>query len=285
MDELSMVGDALKQGEVRACVLLIEGTNCEDETRHVFEDLGAQAEKAHLNQLVRDVPGDAKRSLEDYQVLVFPGGFSSGDYVRAGAIWAARVKSCLLPDLKKFVDEGKALVGICNGFQVLVEMGFLPAIGGISDVPQAALATNDSAYYECRPSLLKFENRGLCGPLSKLARDQVMLAPSAHTEGKFTLPQGEEKRMLDALIENDQILFRYVDVDGNYAGYPWNPNGSAYNIAGVCNPEGNVLGLMPHPERSFYRYLHPDWTRGGGDLYGDGRLFFESILEYVTRSF
>lgn len=275
----------MKKGDVKVCILLIEGTNCEEETSHVFEELGASPERVHLNQLVRDVPPELKRSLEDYHVLVFPGGFSSGDYVRAGAIWAARVKSRLLQDLRTFASEGKAVVGICNGFQVLVELGFLPGIGGISEVPQAALATNDSAHYECRPTLLKFENRGLSQPLSRFHKDQTMLAPSAHTEGKFTFPQGDERRMLTALDRADQILFRYVDVEGEYAGYPWNPNGSIHNIAGICNPRGNVIGLMPHPERSFYRYLHPDWTRGGDGPDGDGRLFFESILDYVMENF
>ncbi len=226
-----------------------------------------------------------RRNLEDYHVLVFPGGFSSGDYVRGGAIWAARVKSRLLGDIVAFVDEGKPVVGICNGYQVLVELGLLPALGGISDVPQAVLATNDSARYECRPTLLKFENGHVCEPLALFERGSVMLAPSAHSEGKLTFPQGEEERMLESLLEGDQVLFRYVDPEGHYAGYPWNPNGSIDNIAGICNPEGNVVGLMPHPERSFHRHLHPDWTRGGNTPQGDGRLFFESLMKYVTGRF
>ncbi|MFQ5837496.1 MAG: phosphoribosylformylglycinamidine synthase subunit PurQ [Thermoplasmata archaeon] len=274
----------MKREDIGVCILLIEGTNCEDETFHAFEALGARPERVHLNQLVRDVPREMRRSLEDYGVLVFPGGFSSGDYVRAGAIWAARVKSRLMRDLVRFIDEGKLVVGICNGYQVLVELGLLPAIGDVSDVPQAALATNDSARYECRPSLLRFENGGLCSPLKGFQRGQVMLAPSAHTEGKLTFPKGEEKRMVEALLDGDQVLFRYVDAEGRYAGYPWNPNGSIYNIAGICDPHGNVLGLMPHPERSFHRYLHPDWTRGGNGLHGDGRLFFESLLDHATKT-
>ncbi len=274
----------MRNEEVKVCVLLMEGTNCEDETHGAFKALGAGPEKVHLNQLTRVVPQDLRRSLADYHVLVFPGGFSSGDYVRAGAIWAARAKSGLLSDIVEFVEEGKPVVGICNGFQALVEMGLLPAIGGISDVPQAVLATNDSAHYECRPSLLRFENDGVCRPLALFKKGRVMLAPSAHTEGKLTFPQGEEEKMLEALGDGDQVLFRYVDPQGDYAGYPWNPNGSIDNIAGICNPEGNVLGLMPHPERSFHRHLHPDWTRGDASE-GDGRLFFESVMRYVTRKF
>jgi phosphoribosylformylglycinamidine synthase len=275
----------VKVEDVRVAILLIEGTNCEDETFRAFRTLGARPERLHLNQLVKDVPQEMRRSLEDYDILVFPGGFSSGDYVRAGAIWAARLKSSLMKDLERFVDKGKPLVGICNGFQVLVELGLLPAVDGIGEVPQAALATNDSARYECRPTLLKSENSGTCGPLALFRRGSVMLAPSAHTEGKLTFPKVEEERMLQALIDGDQIVFRYVDPEGRYAGYPWNPNGSIQNIAGICNPQGNVLGLMPHPERSFFGYLHPDWTRRENGPQGDGRLFFESILDYVTRSF
>ncbi|MFQ5920157.1 MAG: phosphoribosylformylglycinamidine synthase subunit PurQ, partial [Thermoplasmata archaeon] len=188
-------------------------------------------------------------------------------------------------DLRAFVEERKPVVGICNGFQALVELGFLPALGGDTETPQASLATNDSAHYECRPSMLRYENRGRCEPLALLPRDAVLQAPSAHTEGKFTFPQGREETMWQALREADQLLFRYVDPEGRYAGYPWNPNGSLFNIAGVCNPAGNVLGLMPHPERSFSRYLHPDWTRSIEDTLGDGHLFFDSILTYVTESF
>lgn len=275
----------MKPEEVRVCVLLIEGTNCEDETAAVFRELGARPEKVHLNQLVKDVPPARRRSLEDYHLLVFPGGFSSGDYVRAGAIWAARVKSRLVPDLRAFVDEGKPIVGICNGFQVLVETGLLPAFDGISAQPEAVLATNDSAHYECRPSLLRFENGGRAAPLAGFEEGHVMLAPSAHTEGKFMFPRGREAGLLERLRENDQILFRYVDPEGNYARYPWNPNGSLANVAGICDPHGTVLGLMPHPERSFSRYLHPDWTRGDGGEVGDGRLFFESLMAYVTGRF
>ncbi|MFQ5552137.1 MAG: phosphoribosylformylglycinamidine synthase subunit PurQ [Thermoplasmata archaeon] len=274
----------MNREETKVCILTVEGTNCEDETLYAFASLGANPELVHLNQMVRESPG-LHRVLEDYQVLVLPGGFSSGDYVRAGAIWASRMRSGLRDDLRAFVEEGKPVVGICNGFQVLVELGLLPAIGGETEIPQASLATNDSAHYECRPSLLRYENRGRCGPLALLPHGAMLQAPSAHTEGKFTFPRGQQEAMWEALREEDQLLFRYVDPDGAYADYPWNPNGSLYNIAGVCNPEGNVLGLMPHPERSFSRFLHPDWTRTREEADGDGRAFFDSILTYVTESF
>ena len=274
--------------EVKVAVLLIEGTNCEEESVRAFRTLGAFAEKVHLKQFVDSaLPAEKRRRLDEYDLLMLPGGFSSGDYVRGGAIFAARMKSVLSKEIEEFVRAEKPILGICNGFQILVELGLLPGFDGVmSRSPQAALATNDSARYECRPTLLRQENGGTCVFIGKIPKGEVILAPSAHTEGKFLLPREREKELLSRLIDNDQIVFRYVDDRGSYAGYPWNPNGSIHNIAGICNPEGNVFGMMPHPERSFFRYLHPDWTRGGmKSEVGDGRALFESVLEYVCKRF
>ncbi len=276
----------MKREDVRVCVVLMEGINCEQESANYFNVLGAKAEMVHLKQLTGDVPDHLKKDVMDYQIVMIPGGFSAGDYVRAGAIMAARMKSRLAMQLAQFVNEGRALFGVCNGFQVLVELGLLPGFGGtLTTEPEAALATNDSARYECRPSLLKLENKGTCVFTSHLKTGQVLIVPSAHTEGKFQLPKDREKFMLKELRDNDQIVFRYVDDQGKYSGYPWNPNGSLYNIAALCNRQGNVLGIQPHPERSFFKYLHPDWTRSSPDGPGDGRAIFESVLEYVERKF
>ena len=128
--------------DIKVCVLRIEGTNCEDETYEAFKMLGASPEKVHLKQLTSSTASTLKRELDDYHLLVFPGGFSAGDYIRAGAIFAARMKSALAKDLEKFVDSGKPVLGICNGFQILVELGLLPTIGKtMSDFPQSALYT------------------------------------------------------------------------------------------------------------------------------------------------
>ncbi|MFQ5891749.1 MAG: phosphoribosylformylglycinamidine synthase subunit PurQ, partial [Candidatus Methanofastidiosia archaeon] len=232
---------------VNVCVLRIEGTNCEMEVARAFRDLGCKVELVHLNEL---------KDLFKYQCLMIPGGFSAGDYVRAGAIFASRIKSKFKNELKKFVEEGFVLGGICNGFQVLVELSLLPDFDEVLEQPEAALTTNDSMKFECRPNLLKLESKNCA--FTKYCNNEIYYMPSAHIEGKFVT----SKKNLEKLIENKQIIFRYVDTRGNYASYPWNPNGSIENIAAICNPLGNVFGIMPHPERSFSPYLHQEWTRG-----------------------
>ncbi len=274
----------MKASQVKVCVLRIEGTNCEEESYQAFRRLGAKPEKVHLKQLTgQDVSAEEKRSLSDFHILVLPGGFSAGDYVRAGAIFAARMKSRLSKDLVDFVKTGKPVLGICNGFQILVETGLLPAMSGVmSEVPEAVLGTNDSGRFECRPTLLKRVDRGNCVFTRKIPLEKISLIPSAHAEGKLMFPLERSKEILKQLYENDQVVFKYVDPEGDLAGYPWCPNGATENIAGICNREGNVFGLMPHPERVFFRFTHPDWTRNP-DGAGDGRAVFESVLEYVTK--
>jgi len=274
--------------EIRVCILRIEGTNCEQEMFDCFARLGANPELVHLNQLIgRQIEKGNARDLLDYQCLMIPGGFSAGDYVRAGVLWAGRMKSALGSELSDFVKDGRLVGGICNGFQVLVELGLLPAFGKtMTDIPQAVLNTNDSARYECRPTYLKHVNKGKCAFTKKLAENKVIMAPSAHAEGKFMFPLDKEKKLLQKLKDADQIVFRYVDDKGQLADYPWNPNGALFNIAGICNPKGNVFGMMPHPERVFFKHTHPDWTRTCiGDDVGDGRVIFESALEYLCDKF
>ena len=278
----------MRREDIRVAVVYIEGTNCEEESMAFFRHLGAQAEKVHLKQLTGDVPNDLRRRIEDYDLLFLPGGFAAGDYVRAGAIFAARLRSRLSRELTEFVEAGKPVLGVCNGFQVLVEAGLLPALGAtMTDEPEAVLATNDTSHYECRPSLLKLENRGSCVFTRTLRPGQVVTFMSAHAEGKFLLPRSMERRLLRELTENDQIVFRFVDDRGRYAGYPWNPSGTTYNIAALCNRDGNVFGVQPHPERCFFRHQHPDWTRHAGseEIYGDGRSVFESDLRYLEARF
>ncbi len=278
----------MKRSAVRVGVVFIEGSNCEDESVAYFRLLGARAEKVHLKQLTGDAPAELRRDLDDYDILMIPGGFAAGDYVRAGTIFAARMRSRLSKPLVEFVKAGKPIFGVCNGFQVLVEAGLLPALGAVmTDEPEAVLATNDSSHYECRPSLLKLENGGSCVFTRGLKHGQVVTFISAHAEGKLLLPRDREKEVLQELIDNDQVVFRFVDNQGRYGGYPWNPSGTTFNIAALCNRDGNVFGVQPHPERCFFRHLHPDWTRQaeGDPVYGDGKAIFESALQYVEKRF
>jgi len=256
----------------------MEGTNCEDETRRALEQVGIQAELVHLKQLTGDVSKERRRNLIDYQILMLPGGWSSGDYVRAGAIFAARMKSRLMPQLKEFLNNG-LICGICNGFQILTELGILPGFDGISEQPEAALTTNKPARFQCGPTYLKHENK--CKLTNKIEKGKVLQIPVAHAEGRFTF--GENDEFLQRLIDNKQTIFRYCREDGREAReFPWNPNGSLYDIAGISNPEGNVLGMMPHPERVIDSTQQADWTRTGKGT-GDGRIFFESIKEYTRK--
>ncbi len=279
----------------KICVLRIEGTNCEYETFLSFTRLGAAAEIVHLKQLIGAVQPRDRRQLQDYAALVIPGGFSSGDYIRAGAILAARIKGALGAEIAEFIGAEKPVLGICNGFQVLVEMGLLPGFGvhGDAAMQQVALTTNDSGRFECRPTLIKHENAGSCVFTRGIKKGGILKIPSAHAEGKFFIDENRRADFLQRLEENDQIVFRYVDPAGAYAGYPWNPNGSLLNIAGICNPTGTILGLMPHPERAFYAYMDAEWPRvaqprpttaiaeGGAAAYGDGQQLFASVLKYL----
>lgn len=271
-------------GRLPIAILAIEGTNCDRELVVALRTLGARPEVVHLKQFEgRDVPTAARRRLHDYAALFLPGGFSGGDYVRAGAILAARTRAALGPELEEFVRAGRLVAGICNGFQVAIELGLLPGRrGGRLGPAEAALVTNDSGRYECRPTFVSWTG-GRFAPLRKLPAGTRFLFPSGHGAGKLVLggDAATRRRRLEA---DGQILFRWTAPDGGPATYPWNPNGSEGDIAGLTNPEGNVFGMMPHPERSFYRAQEPDWTRRGSWRgWGDGHRFLEAVLRHAER--
>lgn len=270
----------MKRDQIRVCVLRVGGTNCDAEAMRSFVELGIKTEVVHANEIAR------KRNLLDYDVLVFPGGFSYGDYVRAGALWAKWILAKFGKELKTFVDESRPILGICNGFQVLVEAGLLPAFEGMSPYPEASLATNVPSGYNCRWINLKYQDGGKCVLTCKIPEGKVLRVPVAHSEGRFMFAKEDERRLLKRLYDNHQLVFRYCDEKGRPAegAFPANPNGSFHDIAGICNPEGTVLGLMPHPERAFYWWQQPDWTRQKKmSEYGDGKLIFESMIEYLTK--
>jgi len=258
----------------------IEGTNCEDESLHALRHVGFEAEKVHLKQFYGDCGKLLARNVADYDLLMFSGGWSAGDYVRAGAIFAARMKSKIGGELEDFIKSGKFILGVCNGFQILVEYGILPGFKGISAKPEAVLAINNPPKFQCRPTYLKHVKK--CRLTASVEEDAVLQIPIAHAEGRFTFG-AKNKELLKTLEDNSQIVFKYCRPDGGDAdGYPWNPNGSLADIAGISNLEGNVLGMMPHPERVMYAGQMGDWTRS---RYSDGAglQVFKSILENLKK--
>lgn len=278
----------MKKTDIRVGILRIEGTNCEQESFDAFENLKTNPEFVHLKQFLHvDTTPEEERKLSDYHCLMIPGGFSAGDYIRAGAIFAARMKSKLGKDLKEYVKEGYPILGVCNGFQVLIELGLLPATDTyMSPIPQACLHQNDSSRFECRPSLLKHVNRKNCVFTKDIEHNSIRLIPSAHAEGKLMFTSSKQDKIVEQLEDNDQIVFKYVNPQGEYADYPWNPNGSIRNIAGICNRNGNVFGMMPHPERVFYQFQQHNWPEQGLEHeWGDGRAIFSSIVSYLEKRF
>lgn len=260
------------------CILRAPGTNCDIETKHALEHFGCRAEIVHVNQFLR-----GKKDILAYSGLVIPGGFSYGDHIRSGAIMGKIVGKKLGTKITKMADEGKPILGICNGFQVLVESGILPGFNGSELKSQAALGTNTSSKFEDRWVYLKHENRSNCiftKGIKKLTR-----MPVAHAEGKLILPLDRETEYLNYLEKHDQIAFCYATDKGELAKgkYPANPNGSIADIAGICNPSGVVMGMMPHPERAFLSVTYPDWTRTGAEGFGDGYAIFKNMADYAKK--
>jgi len=258
--------------EVRTIVLRVDGNTGNEETVTAFKKAGSKVDLVHIDELKRK-----QRSLEGYQILCIAGGSAYGDYISAGKILAVKLKYVLEKNIKKFIDEGKLVLGICNGFQSLVKLGFLPALNGFSEEQEATLALNDSGRFIDKWVYLKHENKGKC-VFTKGIKD-VIYIPVNHAEGKFVA----DRDVIQKLEENDQVVLKYVDPDGNYAGFPWNPNGSIDNIAGICNPEGNVFGLMPHPEKFIHKWMHPFWTRVDLPEEGDGFRIFRNVVEFAKK--
>lgn len=225
-------------------VVVFPGSNCDEDMRHVLADvLGQEVEMLwHKNEnLVGFGPGDC---------IVLPGGFSYGDYLRSGAI--AKL-SPIMQEVIKFANHGGYVIGICNGFQILCESGLLPGV----------LLANDTQKFICKNLHIKVDNAG--APFTqKTGKDQVLKIPIAHADGRyFATPE-----VLKQVEDNQQVLFRYCNADGN-TDEAHNPNGSLGNIAGICNANRNVFGMMPHPERASEEIL--------GNT--EGRILFESLIE------
>src|SRR3990172_13533 len=251
--------------KVRTLILRAPGTNRDVETRFAFEQAGADVSIVHINRLISH-----EERLADYQIMVIPGGFSYGDDIAAGKVLANELRLKLGEDIARFVEDGKLILGICNGFQALVKAGFLPELS--KDGSQSlTLTNNDSGKFECRWVHLGVNKKSPC--VFTKGIDSIYV-PIAHGEGKVVTLGGG--------ISDSNIALYYTDESGDItAGYPHNPNGSEKNIAGICDASGRVFGLMPHPEDHIRGTQHPQWTRLGAKKYGDGFKIFQNAVEWA----
>lgn len=251
-----------------ALILRSPGTNCDLETAFVFEKAGAFAERLHINRLRED-----PSLLQNFQILVLPGGFSYGDDVGAGKILANQLTHFLGDELRKFRDQEKLILGICNGFQILLKAGLI--ILPDEEGPVATLANNKQGRYEDRWVHMKVTSQK--SPFVK-GLDRLFI-PMAHGEGRFTC---REQWILQGLEQTGQVVLKYVRPDGTSANeeFPHNPNGSSHDVAGVCDASGLVMGLMPHPERHAFPTQHPHWTRQGLKEQGDGFAIFKNAVDF-----
>ncbi len=242
----------------RVLVLRAAGTNCDAETAHAFALVGAEPEVVHVNRL-REAPA----LLREAQILAIPGGFSYGDDIASGRVFANELMSVLRDELTGFVARGGFAIGICNGFQVLVKSGLLPNLGGTL-APEATLTDNTSGLYQDR-WVRCAGDPGRCRWIADSAEIEL---PVAHAEGRFAAADP----VLDALERGGQVALRYAGGTCH--------NGSARAIAGVCDPSGRVFGLMPHPERFLRWENHPRWTREPRRPEGDGVRFFRTAVSH-----
>ena len=248
-------------GNIRALVLTGFGLNCDLETAYALELAGAQAERVHINALI-----DGSARLDDFQILAFGGGFSWGDDHGAGVLQAVRLRTNIGDQLRTFVESERLVIGICNGFQTLVNLGLLPGFDGDYQTRSVALTYNDCGNFRDDWVTLKMDPQTPCVFTQGL--DLIDL-PIRHGEGKFfTAPD-----VIRRLEKNHQIVVRYAKPDGTLAdgAFPHNPNGSLGDVAGICDPTGRVFGLMPHPEAFNHWTNHPQWTRKSDARRRDGR--------------
>jgi phosphoribosylformylglycinamidine synthase I len=260
----------------RVLILRAPGTNCDVETAHAFTVAGGVAEEWHVNRIV-----EQPARLADYQVLCLPGGFSYGDDLGAGRILGNQMQHHLAGALESFREAGKLILGICNGFQILLKTNLLAAAD--EKGPTATLAFNDCGHFESRWVRLRAE-AGKCVFLSGVESVEF---PVAHAEGKFTV---RDAAVFSRMESNSQLVLRYCNPDGTtrtggvaaQVPYPANPNGAMGDVAGICDITGRVFGLMPHPERFIDPTQHPRWTRAAPREAGDGLRIFQNAVRYFS---
>jgi len=267
---------------IKALVLTGYGLNCDHETTYALQLAGANADRIHINSLI-----DGSVTLDPYHILVFGGGFSWGDDHGAGVIQAVRMKTHIGDQLLEFIEKGNLVLGICNGFQTLVNLGLLPGFDGDYKTRSVALTFNDCGNFRDQWVHLTMDMPSPCVFTQDI--DSIEL-PIRHGEGKFFT----DGATLERLIQQHQVVMRYAREDGSPAGgaFPLNPNGSLDDIAGICDPSGRIFGLMPHPEAFHHPTNHPDWTRtkeiqkrkGGSILKSpaSGLQIFQNAVKYFS---
>jgi len=259
-------------------VLVLEGfgLNCERETAIALNEMGADVRIVHFYKLQ-----SRREKLEEYAAFVIPGGWSFGDDIAGGKVLANRIKYRIWGQVKKFREEEKPIVGICNGFQMLVKLGILPDLEG-EGRQEVTLANNASGRFEDRWITMAPEKlKSKC--LYAKGVDYIS-APVRHGEGRFIARDG---RMLERIEEMGLVAFRYANEDGRRkegegVGYPKNPNGSHNDIAGICDESGRVFGMMPHPECSVFQWQCPQFRRGEAHVKGS-RKFYENIVKEAAK--
>jgi phosphoribosylformylglycinamidine synthase len=260
-------------------VLTGYGINCEEETAFAFNTAGSSVRIIHINDLIEN-----SKILDEYQILVFPGGFSYGDDTGSGKALANRMKNNLFEMIKKFIERDTLTLGICNGFQVLVNLGLLPMLEKFDGTATAALEYNESFRYQCRWIDVMIEKDS---PSVFTKNIERMHIPIAHGEGNFYAPEN----IIMQIESKNLVSMRYIKNDGTRADseFPYNPNGSMNDIASICSPNGRIMGMMPHPERGMFFTQRDDWTllkekyiREGKDhpVYSDGIELFRNAVNY-----
>jgi len=275
---------------VKALVLTGYGFNCDYETNYSLKVAGADSERVHINELIGSKKADARLRLDHYHILVLGGGFSWADDHGAGVIMATRLQYNIGEQIEEFIGKGKLVLGICNGFQALVNLGLLPGIHGDYRSRRVAITYNDSGNFIDTWVRLKVREDTPCVFTKGISTIEL---PVRHGEGKFFA----EQAVIDELLNRRQVAMQYVDAQGKLAqgAWPVNPNGSLHDIAGICDSTGRIFGLMPHPEAYNHYTNHPDWTRKREELArigkkvekeeGEGIAIFRNAVTYIQESF
>ncbi|MFO8053415.1 MAG: phosphoribosylformylglycinamidine synthase I [Candidatus Omnitrophota bacterium] len=253
--------------EPKVLIFRTAGTNCDKETEFAFRAAGAKTELDHINFIKR------KKDFFSYQIICIPGGFSYGDDLGAGKIFSLEIILWLKDKLKSFIQKGGLILGVCNGFQVLVRSGILP---NLDFVQSLSLIENDSRRFEDRWVQLKIDSNSNCLARKIWLRQlpELIHLPVAHAEGKLFCNQ----KILSRVKDSSQVALRYSNDGGGVVNYPDNPNGSLDNIAGIVDKTGRVLGLMPHPERFIFQHQYPFWLKGKAEPCGFS--FFKNSVNY-----